>query len=74
MNIQKYFEIKKKSYEKEVKTQTAAQVAIRDAETKAVREINKHRNTRLIDKARKVFWFEKFHWFISSENYLVIAG
>merc|ERR1712228_636081 len=27
-----------------------------------------------IMKARKVFWFEKFFWFISSENYLVIGG
>lgn len=27
-----------------------------------------------IQKLRKVYWFEKFHWFISSENYLVIAG
>ena len=25
-------------------------------------------------KARKVHWFEKFFWFISSENYLVIGG
>jgi predicted ribosome quality control (RQC) complex YloA/Tae2 family protein len=74
MNIQKYFEIKKKSYEKEVKTNSAAQVAIKHAETTAVKEINKHRNTRLIDKARKIFWFEKFDWFISSENYLVISG
>jgi predicted ribosome quality control (RQC) complex YloA/Tae2 family protein len=23
---------------------------------------------------RKVHWFEKFHWFVSSENYLVLAG
>jgi len=23
---------------------------------------------------RKVFWFEKFHWFFTSENYLVISG
>merc|ERR1712061_339531 len=27
-----------------------------------------------IIKARKVYWFEKFFWFISSENYLVIGG
>lgn len=27
-----------------------------------------------MDRMRKVFWFEKFDWFISSENYLVIAG
>lgn len=23
---------------------------------------------------RKPAWFERFHWFISSENYLVISG
>lgn len=27
-----------------------------------------------MDRIRKVFWFEKFDWFISSENYLVISG
>lgn len=27
-----------------------------------------------IKRIRVHFWFEKFHWFISSENYLVIAG
>lgn len=27
-----------------------------------------------VSKARKVYWFEKFLWFVSSENYLVIAG
>lgn len=25
-------------------------------------------------RLRKVHWFEKFNWFITSENYLVIAG
>jgi predicted ribosome quality control (RQC) complex YloA/Tae2 family protein len=24
--------------------------------------------------ARKIFWFEKFIWFITSENYLVVGG
>ena len=23
---------------------------------------------------RKMFWFEKFYWFISTEGFLVIAG
>jgi len=27
-----------------------------------------------VTKVRKQMWFEKFFWFISSENYLVIAG
>lgn len=25
-------------------------------------------------KTRKTMWFEKFLWFISSENYIVVAG
>jgi Predicted RNA-binding protein homologous to eukaryotic snRNP len=24
--------------------------------------------------AKKTYWFEKFYWFITSENYLVICG
>ena len=74
MNIKKYFEIKKKSYEKEVKTAKAAQVAVKDAEVNAIKELTKHRQTQKMDKMRKIFWFEKFDWFISSENYLIIAG
>ena len=27
-----------------------------------------------VNKNRKVFWFEKFNWFITSENFLVIGG
>ena len=30
--------------------------------------------TALVTKARKTYWFEKFYWFVSTENYLVIAG
>lgn len=25
-------------------------------------------------RTRRMFWFEKFHWFISSDNFLVVAG
>lgn len=74
MNIKKYFEIKKKSYEKEQKTKTAATVAIVAAETQAVKDITKHRQQQTKLMQRKVFWFEKYDWFISSENFLVISG
>lgn len=74
MNIKKYFEIKKKSYEKELKTKSAAEVAIKEAEVHAIKELTKHRQAQKMDKMRKVFWFEKFDWFISSENYLIISG
>lgn len=76
LNIRKYFEIKKKSYAKEVKTKDAAVIAIQMAEKTAVRDLEKHKIIMMKDanKSRKIFWFEKFQWFITSENYLVIGG
>jgi len=46
------------------------------AEKTAIRDLEKHKITMMKDtnKNRKVFWFEKFSWFITSENYLVIGG
>ncbi|CAN0421179.1 unnamed protein product, partial [Hapterophycus canaliculatus] len=29
---------------------------------------------RNLQVARKVYWFEKFNWFITSENFLVLSG
>ena len=74
LNIQKLFGIKKKSEQKEKKTKDAAEVAIKQAEATAQKEFEKHKSSQKIERARKLFWFEKFDWFISSENYLVLAG
>jgi len=30
--------------------------------------------TSTITRVRKPFWFEKFSWFLSSENYVIVAG
>ena len=74
LNIKKYFEIRKKSHQKEVKTKDAASVAIKQAEKTAARDFEKLKQTQIRSVQRKVFWFEKFIWFITSENYLVIGG
>lgn len=76
MNIRRYFEIKKKSMEKEQKTKDASVIAIQAAEKSAMRDLEKHQvgMMRNSNKGRKVFWFEKFSWFVTSENYLVIGG
>lgn len=75
LNIRKYFEIKKKSLEKEKKTKDASVVAIQQAEQAALRDLEKHKvQTMKVNKNRKVFWFEKFSWFVTSENYLCIGG
>lgn len=74
-NVQRFFIVKKKSHAKELKTKDAAESAIKVAEANAARDLEKHRaQTKKMDRIRKVFWFEKFDWFVSSENYLVISG
>ncbi len=71
----RYFEIKKKSFQKEVKTKEAAQEAIKKAEATAAKDLEKFKQNQIKSNIqRKVFWFEKFIWFITSENYLVIGG
>ena len=74
LNIKKYFEIKKKSHQKEIKTKGAADTAIELAKKTAERDFEKLKQNQIKTVQRKVFWFEKFIWFISSENYLVIGG
>lgn len=48
--------------------------AFKSAEQKIRQDLKESKITISINKIRKPFWFEKFLWFISSENYLVIAG
>ena len=76
LNIRKYFEIKKQSNVKEQKTKVAADVAVQQAEKTALRDLEKHKINMMKtqNKNRKVFWFEKFSWFVTSENYRVIGG
>jgi predicted ribosome quality control (RQC) complex YloA/Tae2 family protein len=73
-NIQKYFEIKKKTQTKEYRTKDKANEAIKQAEDQARKALVKTRNEQKLKTTRKPFWFEKYDWFISSENYLIISG
>ncbi|RIA97467.1 hypothetical protein C1645_686756 [Glomus cerebriforme] len=73
-NARKYYDIKKQSSTKQVKTLAAADKAFKSAEQKIKQDLKETKITASINKIRKPFWFEKFVWFISSENYLVIAG
>merc|ERR1712002_926742 len=49
-------------------------VALKSAEKKTKQQLKEMSKIESIKKSRKVFWFEKFFWFISSENFLVIGG
>ncbi|XP_048456043.1 ribosome quality control complex subunit NEMF-like [Rhincodon typus] len=73
-NAKKYYDHKRHAAKKEKKTVEAAEKALKSAEKKTKRTLKEVQTVITIQKARKVYWFEKFLWFISSENYLVIAG
>ena len=65
---------KKSAAMKEMKTIESQSVAMKSAEKKTKQMLREVAVTALVTKARKTYWFEKFYWFISTENYLVIAG
>eukprot|EP01022_Parablepharisma_sp_SALTPOND_P004315 TRINITY_DN120086_c0_g1_i1.p1 TRINITY_DN120086_c0_g1~~TRINITY_DN120086_c0_g1_i1.p1 ORF type:complete len:690 (-),score=178.76 TRINITY_DN120086_c0_g1_i1:4773-6842(-) len=74
-NFENYYNEKKKSALKELKTKDAAHVAIKTAEKVAQKELRvEKQKIEKLQKLRKIFWFEKFNWFITSENYLVLSG
>ena len=73
-NARKYYVQKKSAATKERKTIESATVALKSAERKTKQTLKEVAAISNINKARKTFFFEKFFWFISSENYLVIAG
>lgn len=73
-NARKYYDQKRSAAQKEQKTIDASQKALKSAEKKTQQTLKDVRTISTISKARKVYWFEKFYWFISSENYLVIGG
>ncbi|XP_033115879.1 nuclear export mediator factor NEMF-like isoform X2 [Anneissia japonica] len=73
-NARKYFDLKKHSKMKETRTVESSSKAIKSAERKTKQALKEVATVTSIKKARKTYWFEKFFWFISSENYLVIAG
>jgi len=75
-NARRYYDMKRSAAAKQEKTIQAAEKALKSAEKKIAKEMNitKMPVAPSIVKVRKPYWFEKFHWFISSENYLVLAG
>lgn len=73
-NATRYYDQKRGAAKKEQKTIEASGKALKSAEKKTQQTLKDVKIQSTISKARKVFWFEKFYWFISTENYLVIGG
>ncbi|RKO85570.1 hypothetical protein BDK51DRAFT_22403, partial [Blyttiomyces helicus] len=74
-NARRYYESKKVAAVKQEKTIQAASKALRSAERKIALDLKStQNNTAVITKIRKPFWFERYLWFVSTENYLCVAG
>ncbi|XP_012257148.2 ribosome quality control complex subunit NEMF homolog [Athalia rosae] len=73
-NATRYYDQKRSAAKKQQKTIESQGKALKSAEKKTKQALKDVQTIHSINKARKVYWFEKFYWFISSENYLVIGG
>ncbi|KAK2643714.1 hypothetical protein Ddye_018909 [Dipteronia dyeriana] len=73
-NARRWYELKKKQESKQEKTVTAHEKAFKAAEKKTRQQLSQEKTVASISHMRKVHWFEKFNWFISSENYLIVSG
>jgi len=73
-NASVHFAAKKKHDEKFGKTMEAQSKAVAIAEAKAKAAIERAAHTSSIGRSRKTMWFEKFNWFITSENCLVLQA
>ncbi|XP_042390963.1 nuclear export mediator factor NEMF-like isoform X1 [Zingiber officinale] len=73
-NARRWYELKKRQENKQDKTVKAHEKAFKAAEKKTKLQLAQEKTVAAISHMRKVHWFEKFNWFISSENYLVISG
>lgn len=76
-NARNMFADYRASKEKQSKTLEASTTALKAAEAKAkqqLAEAQKKKQRIQVMPNRKTYWFEKFAWFITSDNYLVVAG
>ncbi|KAI8913474.1 nuclear export mediator factor Nemf, partial [Gorgonomyces haynaldii] len=74
-NARNYYDARKIATVKAEKTKQASKKALEQVEQKIKQELKQSvQQVQTITKIRKQYWFEKFIWFISSENYLVVGG
>ncbi|CAL8464758.1 g4293 [Coccomyxa elongata] len=59
---------------KQAKTLEANQKALAVADKKVQAQLSKVKAVAAVQQLRKPAWFEKFNWFVTSENYLVVSG
>jgi len=74
-NVSRLYSSKKQAASKTERTVDASTKVLEEAQKKFERDLAKQElNRTKVRVARKVNWFEKFRWFISSEGFLILSG
>lgn len=74
-NAKYYYDIRASMIDKEKKTLEATNAVLKQAKDAAEKKIKKkEEQIKAVRINRKAQWYEKFYWFVSSENYLVISA
>lgn len=75
-NARQYYEHKKVAAVKEQKTLQSSEKALKNTERKVSADLKKglKQEKQVLRPVRQQLWFEKFNYFISPENYLVLGG
>ncbi|OJK03547.1 hypothetical protein ASPACDRAFT_1894395 [Aspergillus aculeatus ATCC 16872] len=75
-NATQYYEQKKQAAVKEQRTTQSSAKALKSHEKKVTQDLKRNlkQEKQVLRPARKLFWFEKFLFFVSSEGYLVLGG
>lgn len=75
-NARQYYSVRRTAISKEDKTLQSSKKALKSTQQKIEKDLKKNLTAEksLMRQIRKVYWFEKFLWFISSEGYLVLGG
>ena len=74
-NARQYYDQKKSAAVKEQKTMQSSSKALKSTEKKIAADLKKglKQEKQVLRPVRQQFWFEKFHYFISSDGYMVLA-
>lgn len=73
-NANRLYTQKKVARSKEEKTAMATERAVKAVEEQTTKQLESQKIKRNLQAVRKVHWFEKFNWFVTSEGYLVLSG
>ncbi|MHA1311390.1 MAG: ribosome rescue protein RqcH [Candidatus Helarchaeota archaeon] len=73
-NANEFYTISKKSQKKIEGAKKALELSLKNLEKSKIEKEVVSTSFKQIIKKRKLKWYEKYHWFNSSDNFLVIGG